>query len=270
MNIIELEVWEICLAGALVVALAASTFLARLGIASSLLVSAFRMVVQLSLIGLVLRELFAASQPGLVGVIALVMLLVAGREVSARQKYRLRGIWGYGIGTSAMFVSSFAVSIFGLAAVIRADPWWDPRYAIPVLGMLLGNTMTAVALSIDRLTVSAWQGREVIEARLMLGETGREAVSDLVREALRSGLMPVINSMAVAGLVSLPGMMTGQILAGNPPDDAVRYQILIWLLIAAGCGFGMLIAVRMAAGRLFDERDRLRLDRLTDAGRSGR
>ena len=270
MNIIELEVWEICLAGALVAALAASTFIARLGIASSLLISAFRMVLQLSLIGLVLRELFEARQPWLVGVIALMMLSVAGREVSARQKYRLRGIWGYGIGTSAMFVSSFAVSIFGLAAVIRADPWWDPRYAIPVLGMLLGNTMTAVALSIDRLTVSAWQGREMIEARLMLGETGREAVSDLVREALRSGLMPVINSMAVAGLVSLPGMMTGQILAGNPPSDAVRYQILIWLLIAAGCGFGMLIAVRMAAGRLFDERDRLRLDRLTDAGRSGR
>jgi putative ABC transport system permease protein len=262
-NIIELEPWELALAGTLVVALATCTLSARLGVAKSLLISAIRMVLQLSLIGLVLRELFEVDRPWWVGMIALVMLAVAGREVSARQKHRLRGVWGYGIGTGAMFVSSFAVSIFGLAAIIRADPWWDPRYAIPVLGMLLGNTMTAVALSIDRLTASAWQSRENIEARLMLGETGREAVSDLVREALRSGLIPVINSMAVAGLVSLPGMMTGQILAGNPPGDAVRYQILIWLLIAAGCGFGMLIAVRMTARRLFDERDRLRLDRFS-------
>ncbi|MCP4850059.1 MAG: iron export ABC transporter permease subunit FetB [Verrucomicrobiaceae bacterium] len=261
MNIIELEPWELALAGALVVALASCTIMAGLGVAKPLLIAAVRMVLQLSLIGLVLRELLDANNPWWVGMIALVMLAFAGREVSARQKYRLRGIWGYGIGTGAMFVSSFAVSIFGLAAIVRADPWWDPRYAIPVLGMLLGNTMTAVALSIDRLTASAWQSRETIEARLMLGESGRQAVSELVREALRSGLIPVINSMAVAGVVSLPGMMTGQILAGNPPGEAVRYQILIWLLIAAGCGFGMLIAVRMTADRLFDERDRLRLDR---------
>jgi putative ABC transport system permease protein len=261
MTTMELESWELALAGVLVVGLAACTLSAKLGVTRSLLIAAVRMVVQLSLIGLVLKKLFEADNPWGVGVIALVMLLVAGREVSARQKYRLRGMWGYGIGTGAMFVSSFAVSIFGLAAIVRADPWWDPRYAIPVLGMLLGNTMTGVALSIDRLTASVWQSRETVEARLMLGETGSEAVSDLARDALRSGLIPVINSMAVAGVVSLPGMMTGQILAGNPPGEAVRYQILIWLLIAAGCGFGMLIAVRMTAGRLFDERDRLRLDR---------
>jgi putative ABC transport system permease protein len=191
-----------------------------------------------------------------------VMLLVAGREVTARQKRRLRGLWGFGIGTGSMFASSFAVSVFGLAAIVRADPWWEPRYAIPILGMLLGNTMTGVALCIDRLTASAWDSREVIEARLSLGETAREAIGDMARDALRAGLIPVINAMAVAGVVSLPGMMTGQILAGNAPGDAVRYQIMIWLLIAAGCGFGMLIAVRLTVRRLFDERDRLRLERL--------
>ena len=205
MDIIELESWELALAGGLVVVLAACTLSARLGVARSLLTAAVRMVVQLSLVGLVLRELFKANNPWGVGLIALVMLAVAGREVSARQKYRLHGMWGYGIGTGAMFVSSFAVSVFGLAAIVRAEPWWDPRYAIPVLGMLLGNTMTAVTLSIDRLTTSVWNSRETVEARLMLGETGLEAVSDFTREALRSGLIPVINSMAVAGVVSLPG-----------------------------------------------------------------
>ena len=112
----------------------------------------------------------------------------------------------------------------------------------------------------------ALQSIEVIEARLMLGETYDSAIGDLARDAVRSGLMPVINSMAVAGIVSLPGMMTGQILAGSDPSDAVRYQIMIWFLIAAGCGFGMLIAVRLTARRLFDERDRLRLERLRGEG----
>ncbi len=259
---VELSTLDLCLAATLVVALAVLVAGARLGMARSLLVAAVRMAVQLSLVGLVLKALFGSGSPWWVALMASVMLLAAGREVAARQKRRLRGGWGFAIGTGAMFVSSFAVSVFGLAVLVRADPWWEPRYAVPVLGMLLGNTMTAVALSIDRLNAAAWDGREVIEARLLLGQTGREAISDMGREALRSGLIPVVNSMAAAGLVSLPGMMTGQILAGNEPSEAVRYQILIWLLIAAGCGFGMLLAVRLSVRRLFDERERLRLDRL--------
>jgi putative ABC transport system permease protein len=96
----------------------------------------------------------------------------------------------------------------------------------------------------------------------MLGQTWQTAVSDIRRESIRSGLIPIINSMSVAGLVSLPGMMTGQILAGNPPEVAVKYQILIMFLIAAGTGFGTLSAVWMGSRRLFDQRHRLRLDRL--------
>jgi len=96
----------------------------------------------------------------------------------------------------------------------------------------------------------------------MLGETRSEAVADIRRDAMRTGLIPVINSMAAAGLVSLPGMMTGQILAGSPPVEAVKYQILIMLLIAVGTGFGVMVAVTLSARRIFDERHRLRLDRL--------
>ena len=260
--VVQLTVVDLGLSAALVVALAVLTAVSKLGLARTMLVAAARMVVQLSLVGLVLKWVFDQENLWWVVLISLVMLAVAGHEVWARPKRRLRGWWGFGIGTGAMFVSSFAVSVFGLAAVIQADPWWKPQYAIPVLGMLLGNTMTGVALTIDRLTAAAWDQREVIEARLMLGETGRSAIGGLAQDALRSGLMPVINSMAVAGVVSLPGMMTGQILAGNDPADAVRYQVMIWFLIAAGCGFGMLMAVRMTARRLFDERDRLRLERL--------
>jgi putative ABC transport system permease protein len=264
--IVRLSAIDLALAGVLVVALAVVTCVWKLGVARTMLVAATRLVVQLLLVGMILKWVFERADLLWVILISMVMLGVAGREVGVRPKRRLRGWRGFGIGAGAMFVSSFTVSVFGLAAIVQADPWWSPQYAIPILGMLLGNTMTGVALSIDRLTAAAWDQREVIEARLMLGEPGVAAISDMGRDALRAGLMPVINSMAVAGVVSLPGMMTGQILAGNDPSDAVRYQILIWFLIAAGCGFGMLIAIRLTSKRLFDERDRLRLERLRGEG----
>jgi putative ABC transport system permease protein len=129
--------------------------------------------------------------------------------------------------------------------------------------MMLGNTMSGIALALDRLTQTAWQQRAVIEQRLMLGATRVEAIAQIRREAMRSGMMPIINSMAAAGLVSLPGMMTGQILAGSPPMEAVKYQILIMFLISAGTGFGVTAALWLASRRLFDERHRLRLDKLS-------
>ena len=96
----------------------------------------------------------------------------------------------------------------------------------------------------------------------MLGQPWPEAIADIRRDSVRSGMIPIINAMAAAGIVSLPGMMTGQILAGAPPMEAVKYQILIMFLIAAGTGFGCLAATTLAARRLFDQRHRLRLDRL--------
>ncbi|MEM7145481.1 MAG: iron export ABC transporter permease subunit FetB [Verrucomicrobiota bacterium] len=265
MTIIELSVLDLSLAGALIVALAVVTMLGRFGVGRSLLIAGLRMAIQLSLIGLVLRVLFDHPEPLWMGLMALVMLLVAGREVVSRQNRRLKGWWSFGIGTGSMFLSSFVLAIFALTVVVRAEPWYDPRYAIPILGMLLGNTMNAVALSLDRLTESAWDQRDVIEQRLMLGQDGKEATSRIVRSAVRGAFIPIINAMAVAGIVSLPGMMTGQILAGNSPTDAVKYQILIFFLVATGGGFGVLLAMRLGRARLFDGRERLRLDRLKEA-----
>lgn len=266
MEVIDLQWWKLALASLLVILLALLAHLARVGISRSLLVAAVRTVVQLSLIGLVLEALFASSSPMWIGLLALVMLLVAGREVMARQQRRFSGFWAFGIGTSAMFLSSFTVTVLTLTVVIGPQPWYAPQYAIPLLGMMLGNTMTGVALSLDRLTESFWRQRSVIENRLMLGQTWQEAVGDLRREAMRGGMIPSINAMAAAGIVSLPGMMTGQILAGSPPAVAVKYQILIMLTITVGTGLGALMAVAWGSRRLFDERERLRLDRLTGTG----
>jgi UDP-glucose/iron transport system permease protein len=204
--------------------------------------------------------LFAQVHLLWVTLMALGMLLAAGREVVARQQRRLRGWWGFGTGTGAMFVSSFAVTVLALVAIVGTEPWYAPRYAIPLLGMLLGNTMTGIALAMDRLTDSAWQQRTVIEQRLLLGEDAGHAFGEIRRESMRTGMIPIVNAMAAAGLVRLPGMMTGQILAGSPPLEAVKYQIMIMFLITTGTGFGVMIALWITARRLFDDRHRLRLD----------
>jgi putative ABC transport system permease protein len=262
MSVIVLSPFDLALAALLVLLLAFLSRRLQLAMERRLFIAALRTTLQLLLIGLVLKVLFDNAHWWWVSLIALLMLAVAGREVMARQQRRFSGWRGYGLGTSAMFVSSFTVTLLALTVIIGNKPWYQPQYAIPLLGMILGNTMNGIALGMDRLTTGAWQLRAVIEARLTLGQSALEAVSDLRREAMRVGMIPMVNSMAAAGIVSLPGMMTGQILAGTPPLEAVKYQILIMFLITAGTGFGTMVAVWRGARSLFDERDRLRLERL--------
>lgn len=262
MKFISLNAFDLSLASLLVLALAGLSLRMHLGLTRQLLVAALRMVVQLMLVGLVLKVLFENVHLLWMSAVAVVMLLAAGYEVVARQQRRFTGAWGFAMGTVSMFMSTFTVTLIALTVIIQPEPWYKPQYAIPLLGMLFGNSMNGVALSLDRLTQTAWQQQAVIEERLILGHTWRQAVADIRRESLRSGMIPILNAMAAAGLVSLPGMMTGQILAGAPPLEAVNYQILIMFLIAAGTGFGTVAAVSLGARRLFDHRHRLRLDRL--------
>ena len=259
---VELSIVDLMIAASLVVLLALLSMRLQSNISRQLLIASVRTALQLALIGLVLKVLFENASLVWVTILAFIMLLIAGREVMVRQEYRFKGWRGYAMGTFSMFLSSFAVTIFALIVILGDDPWYTPQYAIPLLGMLLGNTMNGIAIAMDRLTHTAWEQRQVIEARLMLGERWDGAISDYRRQAIRSGMIPIINAMAAAGVVSLPGMMTGQILAGAAPMDAVKYQILIMFLIAAGTGLGTLAAVGLGSKHLFDERQRLCLDRL--------
>ena len=262
MELIILQPGDLFVAATLVLILAALSVTQKLNLARNLIISASRAFVQLLLLGYVLDIVFALSSPVWILLIALLMLLVAGREVMVRQHRRLKGWWGFGTGTVSMFISSFCVMLVTLTAIINVDPWYHPQYLIPLMGMLLGNTMNGIAISLDRLLEDAWTQRQLIETRLALGYSSSDALADLRRKALRAGMIPIINAMAVAGIVSLPGMMTGQILSGSPPLEAAKYQILIFFLIAAGTGFGAYGAVSLAGKRLFDERQRLCLERL--------
>lgn len=262
MNFLQLDYVDIALAALLLFLNAGLSVALRLGIARRLLIAGARMVVQLTLVGLVLKALFALASPWFTGLAALIMVLFAGREAMARQERRFTGFWTYGIGTGSMMAAGIIVTVFALTTQVSPEPWYDPRYALPILGMILGNTMNGVSIGLDRLVSGAVTRRAAIEAQLMLGATAPEALKPISRDAMRAGLIPTVNGMAAAGLVSLPGMMTGQILAGVEPVEAVKYQILIMFLIGGGTGLGLFAAVIAGGRRLTDARHRLRLDRL--------
>ena len=262
MELIRLQPSDLAIAAFLVLMLALLSWRLRLGVGRRMVIAAIRSVVQLMLLGVVLKTLFAQSNPLLIGALTLFMLAIASYEVMARQQRRFRGSWGFGIGSLSMFVSSFSITLLALHVVVQVEPWYTPQYLIPLLGMMLGNTMSGIAIALDNLTQNAWRQKAVIEGRLSLGQPWSRAIGDIRRDAMRAGLIPIINMMAAAGVVSIPGMMTGQILAGSPPLEAAKYQLMILLMIAAGTGLGSIVAVWTGSRRLFDERQRLRLERL--------
>ena len=262
---IPLDFVDLGLAALLVVLNGALSLALHLHLERQLLIATVRMVVQLILVGLVLTTLFAIVSPLWTGLAALAMILFAGREIVARQERPLAGIWSYGLGTGCMLIAAGLVTVFALATQVSPDPWYHPRWALPLLGMVLGNTMTGISLGLHTLTTGATRDRAGIEAQLSLGATRTEALLPVTRSAMRSALMPIINSMAETGLVALPGMMTGQILAGVEPTEAVKYQLLVMFLIAGGTGLGALAAVIGGVYRITDHRHRLRLDRIAPA-----
>lgn len=235
----------------------------RLGLERSLVIASVRMIVQLILIGYVLEWLFALSNPFLVVAIALLMAGVAGISAVNRTSRRFAGI--YWRSLVSVLVAAFLITNLSVAGIIQVRPWYDPQYLIPMLGMVLGNTLTGISLGLERFMEGVTANRNAIETLLALGATRWEASHREVQTAVRTGMIPTINSMMVMGLVSLPGMMTGQILAGASPIDAVRYQIVIVFAIASGSALGTLGVVLLAWQALLSPAHQLRCDRLYPA-----
>jgi putative ABC transport system permease protein len=259
---IALSPLDLALAGSLVAVDAAISLVLRLDLHRRLLWAAGRMVVQLIAVGYILRFVFALQKPAATLAIVLVMALIATRELAARPSRRLIGAWGFGISGASLAVATVATAALALFTAIRPHPWYDPRYAIALTGIIMGNVLSSGSLALDTVLGGVGAERSAIEARLALGETFRAATDPLRRDAVRRGLLPMINQMSAAGVVTLPGTMTGQILAGVDPMEAVKYQILLMFLIAGASGLAVVAIAELTLGRLTDDRQRLRLDRL--------
>jgi len=229
----------------------------RLGQVRSMAVATARLVVQMMLLAVVLRAIIAANHPGLVVAVALAMLAAAAHTVGSRQA---RGRWV--IRIEAMLVGATLVMAVTIRAALRVEPWYDAQTVIPMLGMILGNSVTAVALAAERFASDLKADRDLVELRLTLGATARQAATPALRSAVASGLSPILNNMAIAGIVAIPGMTTGQLLAGADVGEAIRYQILLYLAIAATVAISVLILLAIRLRRYFTASHQLRRESL--------
>jgi len=267
MNPILLTPFDLAIASVLIILDGILSLVLRLRLHKQLAWAAIRMVVQLVLIGYILRLVFAIASPLVTLAVVLVMVAIAGREVAARPEQRLGRFGNYAVGASAVAFATFLTAILALTTAIRPQPWFDARYAIPLAGIILGNVLNGGSLALDSLLSGVVRERAAIEAQLALGASFSQAMRGLIRSSVRRALLPIINQMSAAGVVTLPGIMTGQILAGMDPLEAAKYQILLIFLLSGGSGLAAVAVVYLATMRLTDDRQRLRIDRLTAKAR---
>jgi len=228
----------------------------RTGLARGFAVGAVRTVLQLTLVGYVLVFIFSIDRWYWVVVALLVMLAVATKAAVDRQDTRRAGL--FSITGAALLLGSGLTLIYVSVMVVHVDPWYNPRYLIPLFGMILGNAMNAAALAADRLAGEIETRHAEIEAYLALGATPERAAREPVRRALRASLIPTVTSLMVVGIVSLPGMMTGQILAGANPLVAIRYQIVVMFMLASAVALAAVIVVVGYRGTFFTSAAQLR------------
>lgn len=259
-NYIPIGYGQLALASALILINIVLSLVLRLGLEQQLWVASLRMVVQLLLVGYVLEWVFQLQNPVWVLLVALAMAVMAGTSAVNRTQRRYYSIYWHSF--ISILAAAFIVTGLCVTGIIQVQPWYDPQYLIPLLGMILGNALTGTSLALDRFIENSVSSQGQTEALLALGATRWEAAHPTIKEALRTGMIPTINSMMVMGLVSLPGMMTGQILAGASPTDAVRYQIVIIFAIAAGTALSAIAVVLLAFQVLFNSKHQLRVEKL--------
>ena len=262
--VVMLSNGDLLVASLLVLLAAAISLALRLGLEGRILLAAGRAAIQLALLGLVLGWVFEAESGWLVAGLMFGMASIAGIEAVRRGERRVKGL--YPMSISVMLVSSMGVTLFGLTAVIdMPGPWYTPQYAIPILGMVLGNALNGISLGMDSALEGFDRERHVVELLLAHGAGRNQAAAPVVRRAVRTGMIPILNAMAAVGIISIPGMMTGQLLAGEDPSAAVRYQLFILFAIIGAVSLGTMAAVFAVTRLMFDDRDRLRSERIVAA-----
>jgi len=230
MQLITLDFMDLVIAlGLMAIALALSQW-QRLGLEGQLILATLRTVAQLIGVGYALNIIFALNNPLAVGGIILCMVTIAAVAARKRIDPKLTGIlpilWG------SILISTLGVLIYVNILIIQPPDWYAPQYVIPLAGIILGNAMNGASLAGERLVNTLKQQRLEVETHLSLGATPDQTVSSYRRQAIRTALIPTLNQMLMVGIVTLLGMITGQMLSGVNPLDAASYQILIMFMVA--------------------------------------
>lgn len=227
----------------------------RLKLSKEIFIGTIRSFIQLFLMGFLLKYTFANSHWAITIVLFVAMLLFASSEAYKRIKIKDLKIFRYiliSLGIGSIIPLSM---IFYL--VIKIEPWYNIRFIIPITGMIMANSMTALALGLKNYLDEISANKSLIEAKLSLGANARESISSIFRKSYYNGLLPSINALMVLGIAKIPGMMTGQILAGTSAIESVKYQLMIMYMISFSTAISLLILLRLAKKIVFNRREQL-------------
>ncbi|MBI2487178.1 MAG: iron export ABC transporter permease subunit FetB [Deltaproteobacteria bacterium] len=229
-TLFDLSYLDLAIGLALILIVAGLSRWQQLKLEGELVIAAARTCLQLLAVGYILKYIFTLNHPFLIILVIVVMIVVASRTVKGRQKKQTREL-SYLVGF-AMTVGSGISLFIATQIMLQIKPWYEPHYLIPLAGMVIGNSMNGATLAVERIDSEIEARKMEIEAYLALGATAKQAAGKCIRAAMKAAMIPTINSMMVVGIVSLPGMMTGQILSGTSPIIAFKYQIIIMYMIA--------------------------------------
>jgi putative ABC transport system permease protein len=219
-------------------------------------ISILRMSIQLALVGIYLKMLFDLNHPYLNGLWILMMLLVADISILRRAGLKARY---FALATFIAIAFSILLSTaFLVVLVIQPAHFYDARYIVPLAGMILGNCLQGNVIALERFYSALRKNQNEYTTFLMLGATRWEAVRPYFRDAIKAAINPTIAGMATMGLVSLPGMMTGQILGGSEPWLAVKYQIAIMISIFTSTTLASIINLKLSLNIAFSAFDVLK------------
>ncbi len=257
-TIIDLSLWDLVTVYSLLLMSIGLAHLLKAGQSKDLFWSGLRMFVQLIVVGYVLHLIFALETALPVLLILIVMIGFAVQTIGARVKKKMPHFYRV-VGTAILFGCG-GMTFFFCSLVIGLEPWYDPRYLIPLAGMIIGNSMTGASLAVERLAAEFSERRDEIETALCLGGSIQAVSETAVSSAFRAALIPSVNAMAAMGLVFLPGMMTGQILSGTEPLIAVKYQIAIMCVITGSVSLTTFLILRLGYRAYFTPYQSLRED----------
>ncbi|MBL0175105.1 MAG: iron export ABC transporter permease subunit FetB [Ignavibacteria bacterium] len=252
---IDISWWGLSISLVFVLLAGAASLALGLGLGKDLLWGTVRTFAQLYLMAFVLRFVFAIDQWYVVLAVFAAMIVFATYVVKGRVKERTVRV--YLPTLLSMLLSYMVVTIIVVAVIVQAQPWYAPKYFIPLGGMVIGNSITAIAVAMERLLADLRKHRAEVELLLCLGATASEASAHIFRTAIRAGMTPSIMAMMGVGVVWIPGMMTGQILAGADPLVAVKYQIMVMIMLVGSTAIGSVLAVSLVRRRCFSPDHRL-------------
>lgn len=220
------------------------------------IIGTIRMTVQLFIAGFVLVYIFDSSSIVLSTLMILLMEFFAIFNIVSSKKGQLsKGLIGSIV--IAQLIGTIFTLIFFLILVVRPDPIYDPQYLIPLGGMIIGNSMTGINLALNQMLKSIENKRVNIEGALMLGASPRMAMDKIIQDAFDTAITPSLNGIKNMGIITLPGMMTGQILGGVSPLIAIRYQIAIMTAILSSVTICVFFFLRFGYKRFFNDQCQL-------------